>query len=60
MLEVKKDEGAKCISCCEGGKSARQVSINRKSGTYKDSNIVTFHLCNDCLRTLAKEFVPYS
>lgn len=60
MLKVKKVKHEICISCCDKNKSAREISINRKGSTYKGSNIISFSLCDDCLRTLAKEFVPYS
>ena len=60
MLEVKIESNDKCISCCSPDKNTRKISINRDCGVYKGANIVTFYLCNDCLRKLAKEFVPFS
>jgi len=60
MLEVKTKKHEICISCCDKNKSAREININRNGSAYKGANIVAFSLCDDCLRTLAKEFVPYS
>ena len=60
MLEIERKRGCRCISCCSPDKEAREISINRDGGAYKGANIVAFSLCNDCLRKLAMEFVPFS
>ena len=59
MLEVKESKDI-CISCCDKNKSTKNISINRDGGTYEGANIITIHLCKECLRKLAMEFKPYS
>ena len=58
MLRISKSEGI-CISCCDKNKTdVNLVSIDRK---IKDKgNIVSFPLCSDCLRELAKEFQEFA
>lgn len=63
MLEVKIDkyDTKVCLSCGNRKEeTTKEIKINRDGGTYKGSNIITFNLCNECLRKLAMEFVPYS
>lgn len=57
MLEVKNNSDYGCISCgCK--KETKEISLSGKK--VRNSNIITFNLCNDCLRELAQEFKPFS
>ena len=57
MLITKFDCAESCLSCGNKKCSTIMVSINR---IKKDENIITFHLCRECLNQLAREFYPYS
>nr|WP_294490663.1 hypothetical protein [uncultured Anaerosporobacter sp.] len=57
MLEVRNNSDYECISCgCK--KETKDISLSRKK--VRNSNIVTFSLCQDCLRELAQEFKQFS
>ena len=46
-----------CLSCGNKNCSTIKVTINR---IKRNENIITFHLCRECLNQLAREFYPYS
>ena len=55
MLELKSCDGY-CVSCCDKTKPAQEILINRDASAYKGRSIVSFCLCDDCLKKLSKEF----
>lgn len=57
MLETEFGKEHGCISCGDRERSTVKVKINREKS---DENIITIHLCRECLNKLAREFHPFS
>jgi hypothetical protein len=60
MLEVSTAGRCSCISCERKDCTANEIEINRRGGIYKGTNIVSFAVCDICLKELAIEFKGYS
>ena len=60
MLEVSTADRCSCISCGRKDCTANEIEINRRGGIYKGANIVSFAVCDTCLKELAIEFKRYS
>lgn len=50
-------EDVTCLSCGDKEHGTAKVAFNREKNS---ENIITFHLCRQCLNKLAREFHKFS